>query len=390
MNKFKINTAKVVAVTVLIIIIVFAACHSRDENRVSKETLKGSTQDSIQACCATLPEKPYLSSTLTKNSVEIYAEQSTHDGMVYIPGGTFIMGGDSAWGAPDEFPLHEVKISPFYMDRHEVTNAQFNEFVKATGYVTTAEWKPDWEEIKKQLPPGTPRPDEELLTASSLVFLPPDHPVPTNNVAVWWKWIALASWRHPQGPGSSIGGKQDEPVVHVSWEDAFAYALWAGKRLPTEAEWEFASRGGLERSVYSWGNQPVNEGALKANSWQGNFPNENKEADNFYRLAPVMSYPPNGYGLFDMAGNVWEWCSDWYRPDYYAELAKQGVAIDPQGPEKPYDPMEPYTEKRVVRGGSFLCSDQYCSGFRNAARMKTSWDTGLEHTGFRCVISADE
>ncbi|MEX2427673.1 MAG: formylglycine-generating enzyme family protein [Bacteroidales bacterium] len=388
MNRFNIQTTLPVVFFVLFSVLNFTGCRQDSKNAVSKKTEHGVAMDSIQACCAALPDRPYLSGIPDKTGTGVSRGHATPEGMVYIPGGIFVMGGDSVWGQTDEFPLHKVQVSPFYMDRHEVTNAQFGEFVEATGYVTTAERKPDWEEIRKQLPPGTPRPDEEFLTAASLVFVPPDHPVPFNNVAAWWKWVPGASWRHPHGPGSSTGGSPDEPVVHVSWEDAAAYAAWAGKRLPTEAEWEFASRGGLERSVYSWGNQPINEGALKANSWQGNFPNENTGEDNFPRVAPVMSYPPNGYGLYDMAGNIWEWCSDWYRPDYYAELSKQGTAIDPQGPDEPYDPMEPYVEKRVVRGGSFLCSDQYCSGFRNAARMKTSWDTGLEHTGFRCVIPA--
>lgn len=297
------------------------------------------------------------------------------------------MGGDSLWGRSDEFPRHKVQVSSFYMDKHEVTNAQFRAFVQATSYVTTAERKPDWEEMKKQLPPGTSRPADSLLIPASLVFNPPSHPVPLNNVAAWWQWVAGANWQHPQGMESTIQGKDDYPVVQVSWEDAQAYAFWAGKRLPTEAEWEYAARGGIPSGIYPWGNQLIDQGLPKANTWQGHFPNENILKDKFYRLAPVMSYPPNGYGLFDMAGNIWEWCNDWYRPDYYLWCEKQGIIINPQGPEKPFDPDEPYTPKRVVRGGSFLCTDQYCSGFRVSARMKTSWDTSLEHTGFRCVVS---
>jgi len=307
--------------------------------------------------------------------------------MNYIPGGSFVMGGDSIWGRPDEFPRHQVKVSSFYMDKHEVTNAQFRAFVEATNYVTTAERKPDWEEIKKQLPAGTPKPADSLMVAASLVFSPSNHPVSLNNASVWWKWVPGADWRHPQGPKSNIVGKDNYPVVQVSWDDAVAYARWAGKRLPTEAEWEFAARGGKPNSIYPWGDEPVNKGVIKANTWQGNFPNENAEKDHYYRAAPVMTFSPNGYGLYDMAGNVWEWCSDWYRPYYYAACAQKGLLTNPAGPADSYDPQEPTVPKRVVRGGSFLCTDQYCSGFRVSARMKTSPDTSLEHTGFRCVVS---
>ena len=344
-------------------------------------------KDSLSCCISALPArfggiKKDTASPLTGSAQPI----SLLD-MVLIKGGQFVMGGDSLWGRPDEFPGHKVRISPFYIDKHEVTNAQFVAFVRATGYVTTAERKPNWEEIKTQVPPGTPRPADSLLVASSLVFSPPNHPVSLANPSVWWKWQPGADWRHPSGPASSIDGKDNYPVVQVSWEDAVAFASWAGKRLPTEAEWEYAARGAILSGIYPWGNEPINKGALKANSWQGHFPDQNTENDHYYRTAPVMSYPPNGYGLYDMAGNVWEWCRDWYRPDYYAVCAMQGIAYNPQGPDQSFDPDEPYTPKRVVRGGSFLCNDQYCSGFRVAARMKTSFDTSLEHTGFRCVVS---
>lgn len=304
--------------------------------------------------------------------------------MVLIHEGTYTMGGDQTWGQPDEFPLHRVRISSFYIDRHEVTNARFREFVEATGYVTTAERKPEWEELKKQLPPGSPRPPENQLVPASLVFTPPDHAVPLTNVSVWWSWMPGADWRHPEGPASNLAGKDNYPVVHVSWEDAHAYAVWAGKRLPTEAEWEYAARGGLENKMYPWGNEPVEQGRVKANTWQGHFPAENTKRDHYRLTAPVMSFEPNGYGLYDMAGNVWEWCQDWYRSDYYRSLSS-GVSLNPAGPPNSYDPDEPYAQKKVTRGGSFLCTDQYCSGFRTSARMKTSWDTSLENTGFRCV-----
>lgn len=368
--------------SIIILLVVIFACQQKKSNQVNQKSQK---QDSLQSCCSNLPSRfPVQNSEegiIKTNQLEKY------EGMVLIPGGEFVMGGDSLWGRPDEFPLHKVKVSPFYMDVYEVTNRKFREFVEATGYITIAERKPEWEEIKKQLPPGTPKPDESFLVAASMVFTPPNRAVPLDNPLVWWKWVEGASWKHPEGKGSSIEGMDDYPVVHVSWQDAKAYADWAGKRLPTEAEWEFASRGGIPNSIYPWGDEPVTEGEAKTNSWDGLFPNQNTMKDGFARSAPVGQYKPNGYGLYDMGGNVWEWCNDWYDVNYYNKCKEEGLVINPQGPSKAYDPQEPYSQKKVTRGGSFLCSDQYCSGFRNAARMKTSWDTGLNHTGFRCVVS---
>ncbi len=304
-------------------------------------------------------------------------------GMVNIPGGTYLMGSTNKDGRPDEYPQHKVKVHGFLMDATEVTNADFAAFVQATGYITTAEQAPDWEEIKKQLPEGTPKPAADLLVASSLVFVPPSYPVDLNG-AQWWQWQKGADWRHPQGPGSNIEGKANYPVVHVSWYDAAAYAKWAGKRLPTEAEWEWAARGGLIDQAYSWGEEDVDAGKPKANTWQGHFPDKNTNGDGFVRAAPVQQYQANKYGLYDMAGNVWEWCSDWYRNDYYKQGAEKTLD-NPTGPTSSSDPEEPTVPKRVVRGGSFLCHSSYCSSYRVSARMKTSPDTGLEHTGFRCV-----
>jgi len=309
---------------------------------------------------------------------------SSTAGMVYIPGGTFDMGGDNDQAAADEYPKHKVTVSPFYMDATEVTNAQFRKFVEATKYITTAERKPDWEEVKKTVPPGTPKPDESLLIAASLVFTPSDGPVDLSNFSAWWKWVPGANWRQPEGPGSSIVGKDNYPVVQVSWDDAVAYCKWAGKRLPTEAEWELAARGGLVNAIYSWGNEPVNSGKPKCNSWEGKFPYFNEKKDGFATLAPGKSFAPNGYGLYDMSGNVWEWCNDWFDYNYYSTL-KGKTTINPQGPSKSYDPEDLYSPKKSLRGGSFLCNDSYCSGYRAARRMKSSPDTGLEHTGFRCV-----
>jgi formylglycine-generating enzyme required for sulfatase activity len=267
-----------------------------------------------------------------------------------------------------------------------VTNAQFAAFVEATGYVTTAEEAVDWEEIKKELPPGTPKPDASQLAPASLVFVATDKPVSLRDVSQWWQWKQGANWRQPEGPGSSIVGKENHPVVQVSWFDAVAYCEWSGKRLPTEAEWEYASRGGLKDAVYAWGNEDLRSGKPKSNTWEGAFPYRNDQNDGFYTTAPVQSYQANGYGLHDMAGNVWEWCADLYHEDYYKTLGGK-TTLNPQGPESSYDSNEPFALKRVSRGGSFLCHDSYCSGYRNSMRMKTTPDTGSMHTGFRTVVS---
>ncbi len=305
--------------------------------------------------------------------------------MVWIEGGTFGMGASDKEGRPDEYPQHQVQVDGFWMDATEVTNAHFAAFVAATGYVTTAERAPDWNELRKQLPPGTPRPPDSVLVAASLVFTPPAQAVPLHNAAQWWGWQKGADWRHPQGPGSSIKGKENYPVVQVSWDDAVAYAKWAGKRLPTEAEWEYAARGGKQDQLYPWGNEAIESSKPKANTWQGTFPNKNTGWDAYTGLAAVKSFAPNKYGLYDMAGNVWEWCADWYATDYYKTVAK-GTSANPTGPARSHDPQEPNTPKRVVRGGSFMCHDSYCKGYRVTSRMKSSADTGLENTGFRCVV----
>lgn len=323
----------------------------------------------------------------TDHQINSYSENNnavSHEGMVWIKGGEFTMGCSDKEGRPDEYPQHKVKVDGFWMDATEVTNGQFQKFVEATGYITTAEKAPDWNELKKQLPPGTPKPDESLLVAASLVFTASSKAIPLNDASQWWRWIKGANWQHPEGPESTIKGRENYPVVHISWDDANAYAKWAGKRLPTEAEWEYAARGGLIDKPYSWGNENVEKVKPKANTWQGHFPDINTQWDGYNKLAPVKSFAPNGYGLYDMAGNVWEWCSDWYRGDYYEQL-KGNRSINPKGPLSGYDPDEPTIPKRVVRGGSFLCHASYCSSYRVSARMKTSPDTGLEHTGFRCV-----
>lgn len=342
-----------------------------------REAKKPVATNSVESCESNLPKR-FGAGLDTANIREGKAD---HEGMVFIPGGEFDMGAHDRAGRADEYPKHRVKVDGFWMDVTEVTNASFAKFVKATGYVTTAERKPDWEEMKKQLPPGTPKPPDSVFVAASLVFSPPKSVRNLNDASQWWSWKKGADWRHPHGPHSNIVGKDDYPVVHVSWDDAQAYCKWAGKRLPTEAEWEFASRGKLSDALYPWGNEEIEVGKAKANTWQGTFPTSNTKRDGFLGLAAVKQFKANGYGLFDMAGNVWEWCNDWYHADYYQRSPKD----NPKGPGESYDPMEPSIPKRVVRGGSFMCNASYCSGYRVTSRMKTSADTGLEHTGFRCV-----
>lgn len=308
-------------------------------------------------------------------------------GMVWIPGGEFTMGSGSAMGWPDEKPAHRVRVDGFWMDQSEVTNAQFREFVDATGYITTAEKAPDLDEIMRQSPPGTPPPPKESLVPGSLVFETTKGPVNLNDYSQWWRWTPGASWKHPEGPTSTIEGRENHPVVQVSWEDATAYAKWAGKRLPTEAEWEIAARGGLEEKPYVWGDEKPTDDAIFANLWQGNFPYKNTEKDGYSRTAPVMTFAPNGMGLYDMAGNVWEWCSDWYDRDLYSKRVGKPTAINPTGPEKSNDRERPFMPQRVQRGGSFLCNDGYCSRYRPSARHGSSPDTGMSHVGFRCVTT---
>ena len=327
-----------------------------------------------------------LSQCVTEKKTEFSPQLK--EGMAYIPAGNFQMGSKDTQARADESPIHNVQIAAFWMDQTEVTNTQFKAFVDATGYVTTAEQKPDWEELKKELPPGTPKPNDSLLQAASLVFIPTQGPVNLNDYGAWWQWRPQANWRQPRGIGSSIADKMDHPVVHISWYDAQAYANWVGKRLPTEAEWEWAARGGNQENRYPWGNELLDSGVSKANIWEGEFPYQNTQTDQFFYTAPVGSFEPNAYGLYDMAGNVWEWCSDWYDFTYYERL-KNLKAVNPKGPEAPYDPYQPYLKQKVMRGGSFLCNDAYCSGYRVAARMKSTPDTGLHHTGFRLVKSAE-
>ena len=315
-----------------------------------------------------------------------YTESFNLGGMVLIPGGEFLMGaGEDEMALPREYPKHRVRVDAFYMDVHEVTNAQFEEFVRETGYVTVAEQPVSWEILKNQLPPNTPKPSKEALAPGSMVFKRTNQVFNYIDYSQWWDWIKDANWKQPYGPGSSIAGQDNYPVVHICYHDAMAYAEWCGKRLPTEAEWEWAARGGLINKIYPWGNESVEINESKCNFWTGTFPTTNTKLDGFEGVAPVMSYPSNDFGLYDMAGNVWEICSDWYGDRYYSTFDKDVVTPNPQGPKTWNFPPEPYDPKRVMRGGSFLCNDSYCSSYRVSARMPFSQSSGSSHTGFRCV-----
>ncbi len=299
--------------------------------------------------------------------------------MVWIPGGTFTMGSNDHY--PEEAPAHPVTVGGFWIDRHQVTNAAFRRFVKATGYVTVAERAPNAADYPGALP--------EMLVPGSIVFTPPPGPVPLDNHYRWWQWVAGADWRHPDGPGSNLSGKERHPVLHVAWEDAEAYAAWAGKAIPTEAEWEHAARGGLEGKAFAWGDELAPKGKMLANYWQGQFPWQNLALDGYERTAPVGSFPPNGYGLYDMIGNAWEWTSDWYRDRHVPTHACCGPAHDPRGGvrEESADPNDVAAiPRRVLKGGSFACAENYCQRYRPAARMHHPIDTGTNHISFRCIV----
>ncbi len=306
------------------------------------------------------------------------ALEAPHENMVWIPGGKFVMGSNDHY--PEEAPAHRVAVNSFWMDRHTVTNAEFKRFVDATGYVTLAERPANAADYPGAAP--------ELLVPSSVVFQKAARPVDLNNPHNWWGYVPGADWRHPRGPGSSLQGLWKHPVVHVAFEDAEAFAKWVGKELPTEAEWEFAARGGLEDVEYAWGSEFMPEGRHMANTWQGEFPWQNLLGDGYEWSAPVASFPPNGYGLYDMAGNVWEWTTDWYQE--HGKIQKACCTLDnPRGgdPDQSHDPRTPQVRipRRVMKGGSYLCAPNYCRRYRPAARMPQPIDTSTCHLGFRCI-----
>jgi formylglycine-generating enzyme required for sulfatase activity len=394
----------ITAPVLLLLSLVFQSCHTinKDNNNTDNATSRPATN----ASAAGFKIKAAISCTkngMIKEDSILYMHQggesfkptvinavntatgTSNADMAWIPGGTFSMGGVNPTGMTDggmeamddARPVHRVFVDGFYMDKTEVTNAQFTKFVKATGYVTVAEQKPTAAEF-----PGA-RPEE--LIAGSVVFTPPNHKVQLNDLSQWWSYQKGGDWKHPLGPSSDLKGKENYPVVQVCWEDAAAYAKWAGKRLPTEAEWEFAARGGKAGDLYPWGNQLKQDGRWMANTFQGSFPDHDNAEDGETGLGPVKKYPANAYGLYDMAGNAWEWCADWYGNDYYNSFDPNTVARNPKGPSASLDPQEPGQKKKVQRGGSFLCTDQYCTRYMVGSRGKGEYRSATNHVGFRCV-----
>jgi len=325
------------------------------------------------------PHQVSFEATIVNSS---FAPQPASEGMVWIPGGEFSMGANDPpdmdevgmKATEDARPIHRVYVDAFFMDKTDVTNAQFAAFVKATGYVTVAERKPRAEDFPDAPP--------ENLVAGSVVFSAPDHPVPLNNHFEWWSYVPGANWRHPLGPKSDLKGKENYPVVHIAYEDAESYARWAGKRLPTEAEWEFAARGGMAGKPFVWGEEFCISGKFMANTHQGHFPDKDTGQDGFIGIAPVASFAPNPYGLYDMAGNVWQWTADPYADSSAVVCA---ACAAPGHTPSPYALAGEI--RRVIKGGSFLCCEQYCESYRPSARRGTPRDTGSEHVGFRCVLS---
>ena len=372
-----------------IFIFIISACKNGNANDKSENN---DNENSQKSCCQNLRTKHVFEEIQFTNSNNILNDSllnilpDSSMKMAYIPEGIYNMGSSNPnMSLKRELPQHRVKVNAFYMDIHEVTNAQFSAFVAATNYKTIAEREIDWEILQKQLPLNTAKPNSDFLQPGSMVFFANKDIYNLIDISQWWRWTIGANWKHPNGPESSIQGKAQDPVVHICYHDALAYAKWCGKRLPTEAEWEWAARGGLKNKIYPWGNLSVEKGIPKCNYWTGIFPTQNTKEDGFDGVAPVMQYEPNGYGLYDMAGNVWEICEDWYDENYYSSLNLSETQDNPKGPEIWNYPMEPMDPKRVIRGGSFLCNDSYCSSYRVSARMPYSQETGMSHTGFRCV-----
>lgn len=341
----------------LLTLLIFGACHSKETKTKTKTELPA---------CHEVPKR--------------FGKTE----MIKINAKKFLMGTNAKESYASERPAHMVEISSFWIDVTEVTNQEFMEFVKQTNYLSVAERKPEWKQLKKQLPPGVPEPDAATLVPASLVFTPPSGEVDLNQMT-WWKWVPGASWKTPTGPGSNLDKLMNHPVTHVALEDAQAYCQWKKKRLPTEAEWELAARGEGEPTTYAWGNEFKPQGKFMANTFQGEFPKKNLGEDGYAASAEVGRFPPNANGLFDMIGNVWEWTSDFYDENYYASLKTQKIAANPRGPKKSYDPQEPYAIKHVIKGGSFLCADNYCVNYRPSARLGAAFDSGASHIGFRCV-----
>ncbi|WP_300435490.1 formylglycine-generating enzyme family protein [Christiangramia sp.] len=368
LNKNKSSILKIIFLF-LIYSLIISSCKNENKETVNSEDI---TVPAIKGS----PKKP--------------SDTETPEGMVWIPGGTFVQGArkNDEMAMNHEKPAHEVAVDGFFMDKNEVTNAEFQEFVEETGYVTVAEKPINWEEMKKQLPPGTPKPADSILQPGSLTFKKTKSSVPNlYDYSQWWNWTIGANWKHPNGPGSSIEGKENYPVVHITFEDAQAYAKWAGRRLPTEAEWEIAARGGKEDAIFTWGTDSEKLPEM-ANSWEGEFPTSNTLVDGFEGKAPVKSYPPNPYGLYDMAGNVWEFTQDWYNTNYYKDISEKSMVKNPEGASEWFNPNAMAPEK-VIKGGSYLCNASYCASYRISARMANALDSSQEHLGFRTVVKPE-
>ncbi|OIP46973.1 MAG: sulfatase [Flavobacteriaceae bacterium CG2_30_31_66] len=331
-----------------------------------------------------------ISFSCVKNETKVQ-NLTPPEGMIWVPQKTFLQGakeGDK-YAMPREKPAHKVTVDGFFIDIAEVTNSQFKKFVEATNYLTVAERPIIWEEMKKQLPPGTPKPHDSILQPGSLIFNKNVKAiVGMENYYQWWTWKIGANWKQPQGPNSTIEGKDDFPVVHIAMQDALAYCKWANRRLPTEAEWESAALGSNTNTIFTWGNDTTLLDK-NANTWQGTFPVKNESKDGFEYIAPVKSYPANSIGLYDMSGNVWEITSDYFNVNYYSELDISTPIINPKGAEKPYNPNNPYQVEYVMKGGSFLCNASYCASFRISAKMGVAEDSGSDHMGFRTVASVE-
>ena len=322
-----------------------------------------------------------MQAAISKISTAVSPAKSPFANMVWIPGGTFLMGSNRHYA--EEAPAHSVSVDGFWIDQYTVTNDDFRRFVEATGYITVAERPPD--------PADYPGAKPEMLVPASVVFRKPSGPVDLRDCFQWWSYVPGANWRHPQGPESSVKERSRHPVVHVAFEDAVAYAEWFGKELPTEAEWEFAARGGLEGAEFVWGEEFAPAGKYMANTWQGRFPWENLKNDGFEGTAPVGSFPPNGYGLYDMAGNVWEWTTDWYQPHAQA-VHSCCTSVNPRGGDRDQSfdlsAAGGSIPRKVMKGGSYLCAPNYCRRYRPAARMAQPIDTSTCHLGFRCIARA--
>lgn len=372
--------------------------NQKKENRTLKSSKNLYCYPPASSSSSDLLGKFFLSSkylnTISKVQTNLEKANSTK-GMIFIKGGTFSMGADmpsnyqnmnpTALPQKDEYPKHEVKINDFYMDKHEVTIGEFQEFVKATNYITVAELDINWDDIKAQVPAGTPKPSNESLKAGSLIFTYKTAAKHKNTLYDWWTFKKDVSWKNPDGLHPNISEIKNHPVTHISWYDALAYAKWKGKRLPTEAEYEYAMRGGQHNTMYPWGNETLTSSTVQGNFFQGDFPYTNTSEDGFKKAAPVMSFPPNGYGLYDISGNVWEWTMDWYSATYDHTTNKSNILNNPKGPEQTFEVYDTNAVNKIVRGGSFLCNDSWCSGYRNARRMRLSPDSGMEHLGFRLV-----